>query len=236
MVDAGDDAVRRIRETVLDRLRDGGTGLEALGRVCHACVELLPIDGASVSVMTGFTGRESLYATDEVAARIEAVQFSLGEGPCFQAFDTRRPVLAPDLRTVAWPVFAAEIAAEPVGALFGFPLVAGAISIGAMDMYRRAPGWMSAEEVGLALRLVDVVTLVLLGLRHGGVDGAWSDLPLSHVHVHQATGVLIAAFDLPPEQALARLRGYAFATGRLVDDVADDLVSQRIRPEDLGLP
>ncbi len=217
----------------------GGTGVEALERICRACVDLLPIDGVSVSVMTGTSGRESLYASDEVAARIEALQFSLGEGPCFQAFDARRPVLVPDLRhssTAAWPVFAAEIAAEPVGALFGFPLLSGAISIGALDMYRRTSGWLTATEVGIALRLVDIATVVLLGLRLGDKDGPWPDTPMRSATVHQATGMLIAEFGVPAEHALARLRGYAYSVGRLVDDVADDVVNRRLSPADLGPP
>ncbi|WP_245931535.1 GAF and ANTAR domain-containing protein [Actinokineospora auranticolor] len=234
MAEAGDDEADRVRHRVVGDLRGGGSELDALAKVCDACVELLPVDGASVSVMTGDLGRECLYATDRVAARIEAVQFSLGEGPCFQAFDTKRPALAPNLRDVAWPVFAAEIGAEPVGALFGFPLVAGAISIGALDLYRRTPGWLSAAQLRVALRLVDVATLVLLGLGLDRAAGAWTDLPLRRAQVHQAVGMLIAEFGVSPEHALARLRGHAFTTGRLVDEVADDLVSRRLHPADVG--
>jgi hypothetical protein len=51
--------------------------------------------------------------------------------------------------------------------------------------------------------------------------------------VHQATGMLIAALRIPAAQALVRLRGYAFATGRLVDDVARDIVARRLSPFDL---
>ncbi|WP_424187087.1 ANTAR domain-containing protein [Actinokineospora sp. G85] len=83
---------------------------------------------------------------------------------------------------------------------------------------------------------MDIATLVLLGLRVGEIEGAWSDLPLSHAQVHQAAGMLIAEFAIPAEQALARLRGYAFAVGRLVDDVADDLVCRRLAPAALGPP
>ena len=232
------DAVERLRACVVDGMSVGGSRLDAIERVCQVCVDLLPVDGASVSVMTGASGRQSLWASDEVATRIEALQFSLGEGPCFEAFGTQRPVLVPDLRgsgATAWPVFAAEIAAEPVGALFGFPLLSGAISIGALDMYRRTPGWLTATEVGIALRLVDIAALVLLSLRLSD-DGLGTNLPLGSAAVHQATGMLVAEFGLPADHALARLRGYAFAAGRLIEDVADDLVDRRLHPADLGSP
>lgn len=239
VVEPRHDPVEHVRDAVARGLSTGGSGLDALVRVCQACAELLPVDGTSVSVMTGVTGRERFYASDAVAARIEALQFSLGEGPCFEAFTSRRPVLVPDLRSsgsASWPVFAREITAEPVGALFGFPLVSGAISIGALDMYRRTPGWLSAAEIAVALRLVDIAALVLLGLRLGDTGGDWTDLPRGRAQVHQATGMLIAEFGLSADHALARLRGYAFAVGRLVDDVADDLVNRKLHPADVGPP
>jgi hypothetical protein len=91
------------------------------------------VDGASVSLMTTTDDRQVVYASDAVIEHVEALQFSLGEGPCFEAFQTRRPVLVPDLATAAapaWPLFAAELAGHPVRAIFAFPLQFGAIRIG----------------------------------------------------------------------------------------------------------
>ncbi|WP_439658703.1 GAF and ANTAR domain-containing protein [Lentzea sp. HUAS TT2] len=227
------------RATVLAALRDNESKLDALARVIRACVDVLPVDGASVSVMSGPRERETLYASDEIAARIEDVQFSLGEGPCFEAFASRRPVLVPDLReasVVEWPVFAEAIRAVPIGAIFAFPLQAGAIGIGAIDLYRRRPGWLSADELAVALEVVDLVATVLLGLRlgdPGDPEGLRGVLSPGREQVHQATGMLIAAFTISAEEALARLRGYAFVTDRPLDAVAKDLVTRRLSPFEL---
>ena len=43
--------------------------------------------------------------------------------------------------------------------------------------------------------------------------------------------MIVAAFHVSTEHALARLRSYAFVTGRRVDDVADDLVARRLDPD-----
>lgn len=229
-----------VRAAVRAALLGQAGGVDVVRQLCAACVELLPVDGASVSVMSDTDNRETVYASDEVIARVEAVQFTLGEGPCFEAFETRRPVLVPDLAgmaTPSWPLFAAEMIGQPVGAIFAFPLQSGAISIGAMDLYRRTPGWLSSEQVALALHAVDIATLALLAAQTGAPDGAgenWADLPLRHEQVHQATGMVVAALGIPAAQALARLRGYAFANGRLVDEVASDIVARRLSPHDLG--
>ncbi|SFR27965.1 GAF domain-containing protein [Lentzea waywayandensis] len=219
-------------------VRDSESQLDTLARVIRACVDVLPVDGASISVMSGPRERETLYASDEIAAKIEDVQFNLGEGPCFEAFSTRRPVLVPDLpqaSALEWPVFAAAIAALPIGAIFAFPLQAGAIGIGAVDLYRRRPGWLSGDELAVALEVVDLVTAVLLGLLLGeDGDGLQDVLSPGREQVHQATGMLIAALEISAEEALARLRGYAFVTDRSLDEVAKDVVSRKLSPLELG--
>lgn len=228
-----------VRAAITAALHDQASGVEVVRRLCQACLDLLPVDGASVSVMTDTDNRETLYASDEVIAHVEAVQFTLGEGPCFEAFHAGRPVLVPDLAAavaLSWPLFAAEMVDQPVAAVFAFPLQSGAIRIGAMDLYRRTPGWLSAEQIAIALYAVDIAALALLAAQAGALDEdgqVWADLPLHREQVHQATGMVIAALGVSAAQALARLRGYAFAAGRLVDDVARDIVARRLSPYDL---
>ena len=165
------------------------------------------------------------------------MQGSLGEGPSYEAYRTRRPILVSDLAAdpgTHWPVFATEVGACPVGAVFAFPLQRGAIAIGALDLYRREPGWLTSEEVNVALRIVDIATLALLALRVDSLHGEWVvTLPLERAQVHQATGMLISGLGVSAEQALAKLRAHAFSVGRMVDEIADDLVSGRIVPADI---
>ncbi|WP_233223843.1 GAF and ANTAR domain-containing protein [Amycolatopsis sp. CA-128772] len=232
------ESVQHLLSAVLASLRESGTALNPLIRVCQACVSLLPVDGASISVMLGTQHRQNLYASDAVVEHLEEMQFSLGEGPCFEAFDTGRPVLVPDLAQRAdhtWPVFAAEIPTEQVGAIFAFPLRRGAARFGAMDMYRRTPGWLSPTELATALQITDIATSALLAVSTTGVDGEISaewlaELVRDRTVVHQATGIVVAEFAISAEQALARLRGYAFVAGRQIQAVAEDLVAGRLHP------
>lgn len=85
-----------------------------------------------------------------------------------------------------------------------------------------------------ALRIVDLATMALLALRVDSGEGERL-VPLSaeRAQVHQATGILISALGVPAEQALATLRAHAFASGRMVDEVADDLVAGRLAPAEV---
>lgn len=227
---------------VLAALRENRDGLDPLERVCRACTSLLPVDGASISVIESTGQRLPLYASDAVVQRIEDVQFGLGEGPCFEAFETGRPVLVPDLArslSTQWPVFASEIAAEQIGAIFAFPLRRGAARFGALDMYRRASGWLSEEDLAIALQIVDIATSALLAAMSAGLDRDIGGTRIEEtwrprIAVHQATGMLVAEFAIPAEQALARLRAHAFAAGRALEEVAADVVARRLHPAVIG--
>lgn len=229
------------RAAMMAALREGKGGLDSVARAGRACVELLPVDGVSILMTSGTEPGEVLFASDEVIDRVESLQFTLGEGPSFEAVGTHRPVLVPDIATdpaSAWPVFATEISQLPVGAIFAFPLQSGAIGLGTIDMYRRRPGLLTHDELVIALEIVDVMTQILLGLAGTGRDAdigyVWlEDLPHHHAVVHQATGMLIAGHAVSARTALSRLRAHAFVTGRLIEDVARDITTRRLRIEEI---
>ncbi|WP_326954260.1 GAF and ANTAR domain-containing protein [Amycolatopsis sp. NBC_01286] len=231
--------VEVLRAGVLAALREhgSGSGVDVVGRVCRACVRLLPVDGAAVSVTVDAGHREVVYASDAVSAALAELQFSLGEGPCFEAYAVGGPVLVPDLAAglpPAWPTFAAEAGTHPVAALFTFPVQIGAVRVATLDTYRTTPGSLLPGELSTALQVADVAALALSGLQAGGDrwldgDGRWmAGAGMRYREVHQATGMLIAYFDLSASAALARLRSYAFGHGRPLLDVAADVVTGRL--------
>jgi hypothetical protein len=107
-------------------------------------VDGLDIDGAAISLLTADPSRETVVASDATADLLEDLQFSLGEGACIDAAVSRRPVLVADMndpaQTARWPVYAAAVVQQAgVRAVFALPLQWGAIDVGVLDLYRRAP-------------------------------------------------------------------------------------------------
>ncbi|KIH98782.1 hypothetical protein LP52_11410 [Streptomonospora alba] len=228
----------RVRTDVDAALQADAGGVEAVAVVVRACVELLGIDGASISVVASARSRQMLYASDEVSTWIESLQFGLGEGPCYEAFESRVPVLAPDLATSAtasWPVFAAELAEGQVGAIFAFPVISGAISLGSVDLYRVQPGWLAPVQLTTALHVVDIAAQALGRMSADPHAHESGSLPLNRgrEQVHQATGMVLAALDVSAASALDRLRAYAFASERGLEEVAADIVARRLAPTEL---
>jgi hypothetical protein len=230
----------------VERLAVAGAqgGRRAAQRICELCIETLPVTGASITAMTSIDNQDLLWASDGVAARIDELQFRLGEGPCVEAFESRRPVLIPDIaegRHERWPIFAAAARRDtPARGMYVFPLLGGPVSIGVLDFYHDEPGELDTEHLARARRAAQAAFWTVLGSRPAAtLDPAgepdpdsddWpSDLPLERREVYQATGMVIAQLGLPPDAALATLRAHAFVHDRPIDAVARDVVARTLR-------
>jgi hypothetical protein len=207
-------------------------------RITALCVQMLGVTGGGISIVTATGNRGVVCATDDIAARIEDLQFTLGEGPCVDAVGSGSPVLIPDLAESAdivierWPAFLEGAGAAGVEAVFALPLRIGAISVGVMDLYRDAPGELAAADLSAALLAADAAALVLLQLDASPHD-TFADDPDARstyqLQVHQATGMVQVQADVTTEEAFLLLRARAFSTGRPLVDVATDVVERRLR-------
>ena len=207
-------------------------------RICQLCVDLLDVEGAGISMVTQAGNRGAVCATDDVAATIEELQFSLGVGPCVDAVNAGRPVLIPDLDHPAtidverWPAFMTAAAEAGIRAVFAFPLAVGAVRVGALDLYRRRAGELSSEQLAGALLAADAAALALIGLDVDAPEAfiASADARSEyHLDVHRATGMVQAQLEISTEDALLRLRARAFADGRPLNEIAADVINRRLR-------
>ncbi|MFE9771300.1 GAF and ANTAR domain-containing protein [Streptomyces sp. NPDC005931] len=216
----------------------GAEPAEVPGRLCSVAVELLPVDGASVS-LSGDGIPVQLGASSPHAAHLAQLQATLGDGPCRRALETGAPVLARDLTTGhdahRWPVFAEQALAVGVRAVYAVPLGSDTVCVGTLDLYRGTPGGLTDGQLRVARLVAGVMTVALMALPRGeesGLPGGepWlSGLAADHDRIYQAVGMIMAQLGVDADEALARLRGDAFAHGRTVLDVARDVVAHRRR-------
>lgn len=203
-------------------------------RICELCVEMLGVSGAGIARITQGGHRGVVTSTDDVSGLVEELQLTLGEGPCVDAVGQGRPVLIPDLQepddlvVQRWPGFFEGASRAGVRAVFAFPLHIGAISLGAMDLYRSAPGPLGASELAGALLAADAAALALLHLDGGEPDTGQAATHYD-THVHQATGMVQAQLGISTEEAFLVLRARAFALSRPLTEVARDVVARRLR-------
>ena len=224
------------RRRILERLVPDGPGDLETKRLCDVCAEVTGVTGAGIMLMSGDVPQGSVCTTDEVSSLIEELQYSLGEGPCVDAYHLNRPVLEPDLAepaTPRWLAFAPPALAAGVRAIFGFPLQVGAARLGALNLYCDRPGRLSGEQHADALVMADIAAQAVLALQANAPPGELAaaletDGDFQWV-VHQASGMVSAQLDISVAQALIRLRAHAFGNERALRDVAQDVVARRVR-------
>ena len=229
------NAGRRVRLWSLVVERAGG-GHVSVEHVCAVAMSAVGVDRAAVAVVLSASPRETMYASDPVAAEVEELTLTLGEGPGVDAL-TGGPALVADLAAAdclaPWPVFAPAALHAGVRALFALPLQVGGIRLGVLDLYRAAPGELDREQLADALVLADTACALLLdGAQRdqGRPDGTWPEPAGSpHPEVHQATGMITVQLGVSVAVALVRLRAYAYAHDRRLRDVAADVVARRLR-------
>ncbi|MFF7854471.1 GAF domain-containing protein [Streptomyces sp. NPDC007904] len=230
-------SIEEVADAIAAGIRGAAPG-DVPGRLCTVAVGLLPVDGASVSLRAAGMPVQ-LGASGAHAAYLAQLQATLGDGPCRSALETGAPVLARDLTADScahrWPVFAQQALAAGVRAVYAVPLGSDTVCVGTLDLYRDTPGGLTDGQLSVARLVAGVMTAALMALPHGEEDGflggePWlSGLAADHDRIYQAVGMIMAQLGIGADEALARLRGDAFADGRTALDVAQDVVSHRRR-------
>ncbi|PWD50774.1 transcriptional regulator [Serinibacter arcticus] len=204
----------------------------ALSSSSPLCDRYLEIGGVEeVVVLVNGPGLPSEIAAAAGDSRFASLEIDLGEGPSWTAVHSRQVVSVLD-RTAAderWPVLAHALAELDLGAdpLVASPLAIAGLTVGAVEVVGR-PGRPLSDESRRAVEALARPTALLLmaSTLHDSTLEA-SENPHSRRVVHQATGMVLHALRLSPEDALTVLRARAFTQGRPLVEVATDVVERR---------
>jgi hypothetical protein len=224
-----------------------GTAADSADRLCHACVELLEVDGAAISFVLDGVTEGTLGSSGELARRIDELQYTFGEGPCLDAVRHSRPILVAQLGHPSdrrWPAFSQGAQNSGVEAVFAFPIKLAASAFGALDLFRTSTGPLSELSFRGGHCAAEFAALTLLDLAYEGAreseqlgDDAWTQLSsLGRIEVYQATGMVMGQLDVGSAEALVRIRAYAFTHDRTASEVAWDIIDRKMGfdPEDWG--
>ena len=204
--------------------------------LCQLAAEITGASGAGIMLLSDQLARGSLCNTDGIAFYLDELQFTLGEGPALDAHARGTPVLEPDLDAPSssrWPALVPLAVRAGVRAVFAFPLRIGAVRLGAVTLFRDAPGPLDDTQYADALVMAVVATRMILALQAdappGSVAAELEEGANFHFVVHQAAGMVSIQLSIGVTEALVRLRAHAFLTERSIDDVSRDVVDRRLR-------
>jgi hypothetical protein len=211
-------------------------------RLARACARTLQVDGAGLSVQDRSGRRIPIGASDEMVALAERLQFTAGSGPCEAAQHQREPVFvtSSDLHR-RWPAFADLLAqVTPYCAVVALPLGETLAGPGALDLFFTDEAAVTDLDVFEALAVGELITSALSEATvwsswSSEAGPAWLHGPAAERRAlaWEAIGGLCLALEVTAPVALDLFRVAAWTADRSVDDVAEDLVSGRLDPEDL---
>jgi hypothetical protein len=211
-------------------------------RLAHAAAAVLPVDGVGLSLHGEAGRRTPLAASSEAAATAERLQFTAGSGPCLLAAESGLPVFAnEEILGRRWPVFYDLLVTHTLlRSVLALSLSGRLQAVGGMDLYFADPDGVTAVDVYEARCVARLVSDHLDVAADWSVWTptelpAWSETPDAQRRgrLWMAVGMLMLALEAPTPDALAVLRGYAYAAGRTADEVALDLIERRLQPDQL---
>jgi GAF domain-containing protein len=171
------------------------------------------VDGSlSCGITMSRGGRTSTVAcSDELASRVNDLQYSLLEGPCLTALEDGCLVRIDDMTAeTRWPRFTRQAAESGIQSCLSLPLIARDETVGALNLYsvdRRAFG---GDETRRAERFAENAAGALaLGLRLVSYSELTDQLRASlasRAAIDQAVGVIMAQQRCSQDKAFAVLR------------------------------
>lgn len=211
------------------------TARSPTARLCTACVEVLGVTGAGITIMGGDQAGPICVSGPDVAA-LEDEQYTIGLGPCRDAFLSGVSVHTPRLDSDAatrWPSFVALARDSGIGAVFAYPLSVPGAKVGVLTLYQQLEGSLSAAQCDDSLALVEVLTETVLSLQddapHGTLAAGLDDAVKYRAEIYQAAGMIAVQLGVPADEALVRIRAYAFANDQTVAEAAALIVARRLR-------
>ncbi|MFF0738875.1 GAF and ANTAR domain-containing protein [Streptomyces sp. NPDC004111] len=223
---------------LLQRLRQAARAGADLSAAQPAEVSrLLRLDAVTLSLLPTRGSPELLWSdpADTLGRALEDMQYTLAEGPTFDAARTGEPVTETDLAAAPadrWPLFTPAACDTPARAVIAHPLLLGVVTAGVLTGYRTTPGPLLPSQrqdiarfARIALDLLLHTPPHALTTGSGGPDGP----DLQRAEVHQAAGKLTVYLDISIDDALLRLRAHAWRHNQALPDVARAVITGRLR-------
>jgi transcriptional regulator with GAF, ATPase, and Fis domain len=193
-------------------------------------VQLLDVSAAGLLLADPRGELRVVAASSDAARLLELFQLQNDQGPCLDCFRSGHPVTAADLAAEArrWPRFAPAARQAGFAAVQALPMRLRDQVVGALNLFRAAPGAFDPANVRIGQALADVATISLLhdrGMRRSDALNEQLQTALnSRVLIEQAKGKLAERLGLDMSQAFSLLRDHARARNLRLSDLAQAVI------------
>lgn len=213
----------------LDALRESFTKWDEPGlpgSLATDCIRLLEVSDITISFV-GVSDQPILCASSDDSRTVDEWEFTLQEGPCFDAGlnSTSKTAETAPSSTNPWPRLSAKAHAIGYQSIAGIPLRAGGTTFATLNLQDRH-GTITPETLADAEQIaMELASLVVGSLSQRPLS---RDQPTQHDTFHQATGMVISQMGIEAGAAADVLRAHAWAHDRLLMDIASEVVARTL--------
>lgn len=204
------------------RLRPGDLD-ETLANVTAAAVEILPeVHYSSISVLRADGTLATAAPTDDLIRHLDAEQYRLREGPCYDAATHANQVVSADLADDdRFPAYGAAAASLGVRSQIGVRLFDTPKSSGALNLYSRSAGAFD-DKGALSALFAHQAGQAIAYARH--VDSL-EQAVRSRTIIGQAVGIVMERYQLNDEHAFAFLKRLSSHRNVKLRQVAEEIIA-----------
>ena len=187
--------------------------------------------GLSCGMTMRSNGRPVTVAcTDPVAAKVDAVQYELDNGPCLHAMRDGHVVHIENTADKArWPEFERQAASHGIRSCLALPLRSQGRPIGALNLYARDASAFGAAEAERAAQFAEnasgALTLAIRLASHAALIEQLRSSLLSRAVIDQALGIVMAREHCTQTRAFDILRAASQRTNVKLRDIASAIVT-----------
>jgi ANTAR domain/GAF domain len=189
-------------------------------RILRTAADEIPGVASAGAIMLGPDGAPTHVYTEGPAARLDALQYDLGEGPALDAL-LAETVRADDLsHDSRWPKFTPTAVDEGVCSMLAYRLSVRTGTVGVLTLYAgRARAFSAgAERVGGFLAACAAIAMATVGERTQ-LRGALGSRDI----IGQAKGILMERYRVDAQEAFALLSASSQHTNVKLRDLAEHL-------------
>ena len=187
--------------------------------------------GLSCGMTMQPSGRPVTVAcSDQVAARVDEVQYELDDGPCLHAMRDGHVVRIEDTTEKArWPEFEAQAASHGIRSCLALPLNADGKPVGALNLYSRQASAFGIAEARRAENFAEnasgALSLAMRLASHAALIEQLRSSLTSRTVIDQALGIIMAREQCNQARAFAILRSASQNSNVKLRDIASAVVT-----------
>ena len=187
--------------------------------------------GLSCGMTMQPSGRPVTVAcSDQLAARVDEVQYELDDGPCLHAMRDGSVVRIEDTtEKVRWPEFEAQAASHGIRSCLALPLNADGKPVGALNLYAREASAFGAIEARRAENFAEnasgALSLAMRLASHAALIKQLRSSLTSRTVIDQALGIIMATEHCTHARAFEVLRSASQNSNVKLRNIAGTIVT-----------